>query len=165
MKSKSIISSILALITAFNVNGSAKKVKCDETTKHSHLYECTIDEDVKLQKYFTSEKVSIEEGDYQFDRTKYYSFNDTEQKSVVENDLVNVNDNYDYINYLIDNGYKDTNDLWIFYGVLYDGSVVSSAFETVDDAVLSGFHYFKFTGNIDDIVYHVKGKSLTKSMN
>ncbi|UKI58841.1 MAG: hypothetical protein L6V81_05695 [Clostridium sp.] len=52
MKSKSIISSILALITAFNISGCAKKVKCDETARHSHLYECTIDDDVTVEKVF-----------------------------------------------------------------------------------------------------------------
>ena len=51
------MSSILALITVINMSGCAKKVKCDETTKHSHLYECTIDDDVTIKKYFNSEKV------------------------------------------------------------------------------------------------------------
>ena len=116
-------------------------------------------------KYFNSEKVNIKEGDYEFDRTKYYSLNDTQQKAVVENDLVSINKNYDYFDYLIDNGYKDTNDLWKFYAILYDGSIICSPFETVDDAILNGFCYFKFTGNLDDIIYHTQGKSLTKTMN
>ena len=118
-----------------------------------------------LKKYFNSEKVNIKEGDYEFDRTKYYSLNDTQQKAVVENDLVSINKNYDYFDYLIDNGYKDTNDLWKFYAILYDGSIICSPFETVDDAILNGFCYFKFTGNLDDIIYHTQGKSLTKTMN
>lgn len=166
MKNKTrIMSSILALITVMNMSGCSKKVKCDETTRHSHLYECTIDDDVTIKKYFNSEKVNIKEGDYEFDRTKYYSLNDTQQKAVVENDLVSINKNYDYFDYLIDNGYKDTNDLWKFYAILYDGSIICSSFETVDDAILNGFCYFKFTGNLDDIIYHTQGKSLTKTMN
>lgn len=166
MKNKTrIMSSILALITVINMGGCAKKIKCDETAKHSHLYECTIDDDVTIKKYFNSEKVNIKEGEYQFDITKYYSLNDTKQKSVVLNDLAFIPDNYDYLDYLIGNGYKDTNDLWIFYAILYDGSAICSPFETVDDAILNGFCYFKFTGNLDDIIYHTQGKSLIKSIN
>lgn len=162
MKSKSIISSILALFTAFNVSGGAKKVKCDETARHSHLYECTIDDDITVEKYFNSEKVNEEVGDYEFDRTKYYSLNDTKQKSVVLNDLAYIPDNYDYLDYLIENGYKDVNDKWIFYAILYDGSAVSCAFDTVEDAESTDYKYFKFDGDINSIVYHQKGKALTR---
>ena len=138
------------------------KGKCQNTLASTVV---KIDDDVTIKKYFNSEKVNIKEGDYEFDRTKYYSLNDTQQKAVVENDLVSINKNYDYFDYLIDNGYKDTNDLWKFYTILYDGSIICSSFETVDDAILNGFCYFKFTGNLDDIIYHTQGKSLTKTMN
>ena len=165
MKNKSrIMSSILAFLTVINMSGCAKKVKCDEPTKHSHLYECAIDDDVKVEKYFNSEKVSEQVGVYEFDRTKYYSLNDTNQKSVVLNNFASISDNYDYLNYLVENGYKDVNDKWIFYAILYDGSAVCSAFDTVEDAELGGFKYFKFDGDISSIIYHEKGKTLTKSI-
>lgn len=156
------MSSILAFLTVINMSGCAKKVKCDEPTKHSHLYECTIEDDVTVEKYFNSEKVNEEVGDYEFDRTKYYSLNDTKQKSVVLNDLAYIPDNYDYLDYLIENGYKDVNDKWIFYAILYDGSAVSCAFDTVEDAASTDYKYFKFDGDINSIVYHQKGKALTR---
>lgn len=159
MNNKVKVSSfIMALITVLNMSGCAKKVRCDEEIRHSHLYECELDE-FTLKKYFNSENISINDKEYTFKRTNYYSINDTKQKNVVSNDLVSIFDNYDYFLYLVNNGYKSEDDKWIFYMVDKNGIVDKSYFDTVNDGLMSGYKYFK----LDELIYH-NDKKLVRSM-
>ena len=105
-----VMSSIMAFITVVNMSGCAKKIKCDESIKHYHLYECSVDDDVSIKKYFSGERESNSERDLEFDVTDYYSFKTSKLKTIIDNDLAYISDNYEYLTYLVDNGYKDEND-------------------------------------------------------
>ena len=105
---------LMAMLTVLNMSGCAKKVKCSETANHSHLYECSID-DVTVKRYFTSEYEEKKEGDLVFDRTKYYSFSTKRLNLIIDNDLANMNDNFEYLAYLEENGYKNSKNKWICY--------------------------------------------------
>ena len=71
-KIERVMSSIMAFITVVNMSGCAKKIKCDESIKHYHLYECSVDDDVSIKKYFSGERESNSERDLEFDVTDYY---------------------------------------------------------------------------------------------
>lgn len=159
-----VMSSIMALITAINMSGCAKKINCDVSAKHYHLYECSVDDDVSIKKYFSGERESNSERDLEFDVTDYYSFKTSKLKTIIDNDLAYISDNYEYLSYLVDNGYKDENDGWIFYIVTNDNNVFSACFDSIQVAINTGYYFFKCNGNMDDLIYHEKGKSLVRSI-
>ena len=154
---------LMAMLTVLNMSGCAKKVKCSETANHSHLYDCSID-DVTVKRYFTSEYEEKKEGDLVFDRTKYYSLSTKRLNLIIDNDLANMNDNFEYLAYLEENGYKNSKNKWICYCIDIEDNILCDEFDDIETAVSSGYCYFKCTGNIDDIISLEKGKTLTKSI-
>ncbi len=152
----------MAILTVLNMSGCNKKAKCSETANHSHLYECSID-DVIVKRYFTSEYEKKREGDLIFDRTKYYSLSTKRLNLIIDNDLANINDNFEYLMYLEENGYKNSENKWIFYCIDINDNILFDEFDDIESAVSSGYCYFKCSGNIDDIFSLEKGKVLTRT--